>query len=153
MPKWWTDTVWRKCQWLFYCNLWIAKEPCMCTVGLRGLRAMSRHAAYPPLYPSKQRPLKDERRKKDYRRRTEIALSTFLDTQSSLKLTTVYAVSEDSHRGGPVLLERLINRGRHTHTHTQVERKTEAKTNKWLCLHASAKCVIQKKYQAIDHLA
>lgn len=59
----------------------------------------------------------------------EIVPSTFLDTQSSLKLTTVYAVSEDSHRGGPVLLERLMNRRTHTptqreHTHTNTNTHT-----------------------------
>lgn len=54
-----------------------------------------------------------------------------MDTQSSLKLTTVYAVSEDSHRGGPVLLERLMKRRRHTYTHAhtliQKNRKTGRK--------------------------
>lgn len=58
----------------------------------------------------------------------EIVPSTFLDTQSSLKLTTVYAVSEDSHRGVPVLLERLMNRRRHTHT--QKDRQTGRKKKK-----------------------
>lgn len=51
----------------------------------------------------------------------------FSDTQSSLKLTTVYAVSEDSHRGGPVLLERLTDMRKYTLTltHTQVKRGDE----------------------------
>lgn len=51
-----------------------------------------------------------------------------MDTQSSLKLTTVYAVSEDSHRGGPVLLERLMKRRkrrRHTNIHRKVNRQKE----------------------------
>lgn len=61
---------------------------------------------------------------------------TFLDTQSSLKLTTVYAVSEDSHRGGPVLLERLMKRRRHTYTHAhkhlhrKIERQEEREDRK-----------------------
>lgn len=51
----------------------------------------------------------------------------FLDTQSSLKLTTVYAVLEDSHWGGPVLLERLKGR-RHTHNNINTENiKSERK--------------------------
>lgn len=48
----------------------------------------------------------------------------YFDTQSSLKLTTVYAVSEDSHRGGPVLLERLTDRTKHTPTHTHTRTYT-----------------------------
>lgn len=48
---------------------------------------------------------------------------TFLDTQSSLKLTTVYAVSEDSHRGGPVLLMKKTHT--HTPTHTQTVQRGE----------------------------
>lgn len=50
----------------------------------------------------------------------------FLDTQSSLKLTTVYAVLEDSHWGGPVLLERLKRR-RHARTHKHKHRKHEGR--------------------------
>lgn len=84
----------------------------------------------------------------------------FLDTQSSLKLTTVNAVLEDSHWGGPVLLERLKRR-RHTHNNInteniKAERKreimgrnvvscvymqhnimSERPTYKWTCLYSS----------------
>lgn len=58
----------------------------------------------------------------------EIVPSTFLDTQSSLKLTTVYAVSEDSHRGVPVLLERLMNRRTHTYTHSHIPTEKDRQT-------------------------
>lgn len=144
MPKWWTDTVWTKCQWLFYCNLWIAKELCLCTGGVwtsvkrvwveNRLRVMNQPAFYPPLLTSPPPPppwMKDAQKWKEkewLKRRMEIVPSTFLDTQSSLKLTTVYAVSEDSHRGGPVLLKRLMNRGTHTYTvHIKKDRQTGEK--------------------------
>lgn len=154
MPKWWTDTVWTKCQWLFYCNLWIAKELCLCTGGVwtsvkrvwveNRLRVMNQPAFYPPLLTSPPPPswMKDAQKWKEkewLKRRMEIVPSTFLDTQSSLKLTTVYAVSEDSHRGGPVLLKRLMNRGTHTYTvHIKKDRQTGEKERErwWLCLHA-----------------
>lgn len=87
---------------------------------------------------SSKRPL---RRGSGKRSRTKIGPPTFassfffvvvflfcFDTQSSLKLTTVYAVSEDSHRGGPVLLGGLTNRTKHTHAHTQ----THIHTHTWV---------------------
>lgn len=47
---------------------------------------------------------------------------TSLDTQSSLKQITVYAVLEDSHYGGPVLLERPMLQMRHTLTSTHTRK-------------------------------
>lgn len=112
MPKWWTDTVWTKCQWLFYCNLWIAKELCMCTRGgpskchKRPSDASSRLLAAVPLNGAR---FKKEKKRKKEGLKTERGKYRWLSwTQSSLKLTTVHAVSEDSHRGVPVLLGRLM---------------------------------------------
>lgn len=68
---------------IFYCNLWIAKEP---RVRAGGNRSMPRQAK--------------ERQKEGTKRKRTVPV---LDTQSSLKLIAETAVSEDSHHGGPVL--------------------------------------------------
>lgn len=129
--------MWTKCRWLFYCNLWIAKELCVVHgVGGGGSGLVLKRGGVenglevrcwivlPFTHRPQRHPLNEgrpeteggvtDREPKSYSRSFFLF---FLDTQSSLKLTTVYAVLEDSHWGGPVLLERLKRR-RHARTHT-----------------------------------